>query len=165
MGRSVWNPPHTPALAGCSRAYETQCTRLEHEGSIIIARDRGPHRPRPFRRPLSFNGCRPRAWSEKTGKKTFKNSTTPRAVCPFSQTGFLRLCSLDVVICMFFEDFGYGKTSKSRRIASTNGRSLSILPPSVLAIRGDLLVFRIQNLQKTRKSLRKASRDGEHLFG
>jgi hypothetical protein len=51
------------------------------------------------------------------------------------------ICSLYVVICVFFEDFGYGKTSKSRRIASTNGGSLSILPPSVLAIRGDLLVF------------------------
>ena len=75
------------------------------------------------------------------------------------------ICSLYVVICVFFEDFGYGKTSKSRRIASTNGGSLSILPPSVLAIRGDLLVFRIQNLQETRKSARKASKYGEHLFG
>ena len=51
------------------------------------------------------------------------------------------ICSLYVVICVFFEDFGYGKTSKSRRIASTNAGSISILPPSVLAIRGDLLVF------------------------
>ena len=36
------------------------------------------------------------------------------------------ICSLYVVICVFFEDFGYGKTSKSRRIASTNGGSLSV---------------------------------------
>ena len=47
-----------------------------------------------------------------------------RAVWPFSQTGVLRLCSLYVVICVFFDDVGYGKTSKSRRIASTDGGNL-----------------------------------------
>ena len=47
-----------------------------------------------------------------------------RAVWPFSQTGVLRICSLYVVICVFFDEFGYGKTSKSRRIASTNGGDL-----------------------------------------
>ena len=57
-----------------------------------------------------------------------------RAVWPFSQTGVLRICSLYVVICVFFEDFGYGKTSKSRRIASTDGgnRETQIRNPLVI---------------------------------
>ena len=68
--------------------------------------------------------CRPRAGSEKNEQKTFKNSTPSAAPGPLCQTGFFRLCSLYVVICVFFEDFGYGKTSKSPRTASTDGGSL-----------------------------------------
>ncbi len=86
----------------------------------------------PWLRPFRHRGCLTlrrnllyvrsfRFWRSTNMKKQH----TSRAVCPFSQTGFLSLCSLYVVICVFFEDFGYGKTSKSRRIASTDGGTLS----------------------------------------
>ena len=123
--RSVGNPPHTLALAGCSRAYEIGCTRLEHPGSNIIARDRGPHRPRPFRRPLRNHWCLPALFRGQKRPTNIQKQHTSRAVWPFSQTGFLRLCSLYKVICVFFENLGYGKTRKSPRTASTDGGSLS----------------------------------------
>ncbi len=54
----------------------------------------------------------------------------------FSETGFPRLCSLSVVICVLFCDVGCGKTSKSQRTASIDGgkifnscRQLSTLRP------------------------------------
>ena len=43
---------------------------------------------------------------------------------PFCVSTSGLICSLYVVICVFFEDFGYGKTSKSRRTASTAGGNL-----------------------------------------
>ena len=115
----------TPLLAGCSRAYEIQCTRLEHEGSIIIARDRGPHRPRPFRRPQSPNGCIPALFRGQKRPTNTQKQHPSAAPGPFSQTGCPRLCSLYVVIRMFLCDFGYGKTRKSHCIASRDGESLS----------------------------------------
>ena len=43
---------------------------------------------------------------------------------PFCSKGFPRLCSLSLVICVLFCDFGYCNTRKSRRTASTDGGNL-----------------------------------------
>ena len=56
--------------------------------------------------------------------ENLKNSTPLQPQAPCSQTGCPRLCSLYIVICLCFCDFGYGKTRKSPRIASRDVGSL-----------------------------------------
>jgi hypothetical protein len=90
-------------------------------GAQSKAAKSGSYRHRPFRRPFSSTGAYHRCFATKNKQKSLKNNTPSAASGPFSQTGFPRLCSLYVVICVFFEDFGYEKTSKSPRQASTDG--------------------------------------------
>ncbi len=50
--------------------------------------------------------------AKKHEQQSLKNRTPSAAPGPFSETGFPRLCSLYLVICVFFCDFVYGKTNE-----------------------------------------------------
>ena len=123
--RSVGNPPHTLALAGCSRAYGTQCTSLEDPEWNITALDRGPtgtaHAADPYhsaaKRSFSQhsvrirntvprpNGCRPMAGRDKNRFKFALHGSNHhsklRSQSPLCPKAFPRLCSRYVVICLF----------------------------------------------------------------
>ena len=121
--RSVGNPPHTPPQEGVAERMELGVpdwnTRMEH----YRARS-GPHRHRPFRRPPIPHRMPSEVFCGKKRATITQKQHPSAAPGPFSQTGFPRLCSLYVVICLFFSIQNRPKTRKSPRIASTDGGSL-----------------------------------------